>query len=367
MQIEQDRVDVAIIGAGQAGLAVGSELACRRLTSVILEEDERIGDSWRRRWDSLSLFTPISVSHLPGRPLSVPERGFATKDQMADYLEEFAILRGLPIRTGVSVSSVERIGDRYRIRSDHGVLTAGSVVVATGANRIPRVPDFASDARPAIQQMHAADYRSPASVPPGDVLVVGSGTSGIQIAVELAATHSVTIAGRPTPRVPAVLYRRFARPYWWYLSSVLTLDTPVGRQAARHFHDRGAPLVGIRRDALVSAGVTRVDRISGFVDGDPMAGGVRLTPSTIIWATGYQPRFDWISGLDVDDRGWPVTRRGVVAALPGLYLVGMPFQYGLTSATVGGVGRDARYIADRVVARESTRRRIDRREPQLVG
>lgn len=367
MRIDENSVDVAIIGAGQAGLAAGSALACQRVTAVILEEDERVGDSWRARWDSLSLFTPASVSHLPGRDLAAPSRRYPTKDEMADYLESYAATQGLPIRTGVSVTSVERSGGEYLIRSDRGVLRARSVIVATGANRIPHIPEFASQAGPSIHQMHSADYRNPASVPPGDVLVVGAGTSGIQIALELAATHSVTIAGRPTPHLPAALYRWFTRPYWWYLSSVLTIDTPIGRQVARHFHDRGAPVVGIPLRTLDVAGVARVERVDGFVDGDAIAGEARLTPSTIIWATGYVPRFDWIEGLELDQQGWPVTKRGVVESQPGLFFVGMPFQYSLVSGTTGGVGRDARYVADRVVERESMLRRTGQMEPELAA
>ncbi|PTT68110.1 hypothetical protein DBR22_07380, partial [Arthrobacter sp. HMWF013] len=220
-----------------------------------------------------------------------------------------------------------------------------------------------------ILQLHSLDYRSPASVPAGDVLVVGAGTSGAEIAMELAQEHhsgKVYLSGRPTPHIPGAVLRWAGPLYWRLVNSVLTLDTKPGRKVAADFHKRGAPLIRISIKDVERAGVIRLPRVTGAVDGQPVfdagtsdagtsdggtanPGAVPGNFRTVIWATGYRPDFGWMAGLPVDDLGWPVTSRGVVQEIPGLYFVGMPFQYALTSGTVGGVGRDAEYVVEKLL------------------
>jgi putative flavoprotein involved in K+ transport len=338
-----------IIGAGQAGLVMGHELARRGLDYVILEESPRLGDSWRSRWDSLRLFTPAEHDGLPGLAFPAPRGTFPTKDEFAGYLESYAAAHELNVRLNTPVTGLARLGEGWQIDAGSGGLSARNVVVATGTNARPRVPSFATELDPGIVQLHSSAYHDTDSLPAGDVLVVGAGTSGAEIALELAATHRVSLSGRPTVHVPAVLLRRAGGLYWRFVNSVLTRDTPIGRKAAQGFGARGAPLIRISMDELDAAGVTRLPRVAGAVGGRPvLADGRSIPAASVVWATGYRPELDWIEDLPRQADGWPVQERGVVGSRPGLFFLGIPFQYALTSGLVGGVGRDAAYIADHI-------------------
>ena len=352
-----EHIDTIVVGGGQAGLATGYHLARLGRAFVILDSEQRIGDGWRRHWDSLRLFTPGRFSGLPGMPNPVGRNANATRDEFADYLETYANTFALPTRSGVTVTALSRTDDGFALATTAGPMTARQVVVAGGPNRLPRVPDLSHELHPGIRQLHSSEYRNPSQLPAGDVLVVGAGTSGAQIALELAATRRVTIAGRPTVHIPDAVFRYAGGAYWWLVSNVLTVDTPPGRRVAAGFGKRGAPLISVSMRQLDAAGVTRVPRITDVRGGRPVAGeaGPVWPPTesaaTVIWATGYRPDLRWLPALRVNDDGLPVTRRGVVDDVPGLYFVGMPFQYALTSGLIGGVGRDAAFIADRVAAR----------------
>ncbi|HMM83318.1 MAG TPA: NAD(P)/FAD-dependent oxidoreductase [Terrimesophilobacter sp.] len=347
-----------VIGAGQAGLATGYHLAERGEDFVILNAEARVGDEWRRRWDSLLLFTPARHSALPGLPHPDP-RAFLSKDEIADYLEGYAKQFDLPVRHGVTVTGVARSGEGFTVTTSAGVLTADSVVVATGATTAPAVPGFASELDADIRQLHSSEYRNPNSVPPGTVLVVGAGTSGAEIALELAASHPVLLAGRPTPHIPDAVFAVAGELYWNLVYRVLTIDTPIGRKVAPKFHSRGAPLIRISMKKVQAAGVSRLPRLTGVENGMPIVEGVSVPrPSTVIWATGYRPGLEWIEGVPLDAGGLPDAPRGVVASMPGLFFVGMPFQFGLTSQLLGGVGRDAGYVAERIAERQRVNARV---------
>ncbi|WP_245570961.1 NAD(P)-binding domain-containing protein [Glaciibacter superstes] len=179
--------------------------------------------------------------------------------------------------------------------------------------------------------------------------MVGAGTSGAEIALELAndGFHRVTLAGRPTVHVPNVVLERAGALYWWFVDSVLTTSTLPGRKAAAGFHRRGAPLIRISMKQLSNAGAALLPRIDRVESGLPtLADGSQIGAQTIIWATGYRPDYQWITGLETDSLGWPLHDRGVSASSPGLYFAGIPFQYALTSGLIGGVGRDAAYVAN---------------------
>jgi putative flavoprotein involved in K+ transport len=350
MSEDVQKFDALVIGAGQAGLAAGYHLAGMGLRFAILESAGRVGDQWRCRWDSLRLFTPAQHDGLPGLPFPAGKGTFPAKEEVAAYLEGYAEHFSLPVRTGMRVSGVRQIEDGFEVATGSGTLRARNVIVAAGANALPRIPAAAKELEPGIRQLHSSRYRRPSDIPEGDVLVVGAGTSGAEIARELAATHRTFIAGRPTPHIPDPVLRYAGAAYWRVVHSVLTIDTPPGRKVAANFHKRGAPLIRISPKDLDRAGVVRLPRLTGTrdghpaFDGDPAASAQALGVRTVIWATGYRPSLDWIEGLPVTEWGSPANRRGVVPELPGLYFVGMPFQYALTSGLIGGVGRDAAFV-----------------------
>jgi putative flavoprotein involved in K+ transport len=359
MNQKSQQLDAVVIGAGQAGLAAGYHLAGAGLRFVILDALPRVGDVWRRRWDSLRLFTPAQHDGLPGFPFSGPRNTFPGKEEFAAYLESYASRFVLPVRTGTRVSHVGPAGGGFAVESSAGTLWARNVIVATGANSLPRLPDAAAGLDPAILQLHSSQYRSPADVPAGDVLVVGAGTSGSEIALELSAGHRVLMAGRPTPHVPDPLLRYAGEAYWRFIHSVLTLRTPIGRKVAADFHKRGTPLIRISAKDLNAVGVVRVPRLNGGANGQPVFdGGTSAAVRTVIWATGYGPDLDWIDGLELAPSGWPVTQRGAVPGMPGLYFLGMPFQYALTSGLIGGVGRDAEYVVQQLLQQQRAERSV---------
>ncbi|HJQ66325.1 MAG TPA: NAD(P)/FAD-dependent oxidoreductase, partial [Gemmatimonadales bacterium] len=195
--------DVIVVGAGQAGLSVGYHLARLGISFVILEAHARVGDSWRTRWDSLRLFTPARFDGLDGKRFPAPPTSFPTKDQMADYLESYAAHFRLPVRTGVRVERLSRNGERYVLLAGGRRLEADHVVVAMASYQRPRVPAFAGQLDPRIFQMHSLEYRRPAQLPPGDVLVVGAANSGAEIGLDLArAGRRVWVSGRNPGEIP---------------------------------------------------------------------------------------------------------------------------------------------------------------------
>ncbi|MEO8282832.1 MAG: NAD(P)/FAD-dependent oxidoreductase, partial [Pseudarthrobacter sp.] len=316
-------VDVLVIGAGQAGLAAGHFLKDASPDFTILEKSDRVGDVWRNRWDSLRLFTPARYSSLPGLKFPAAGGSFAGKDGFADYLEGYAARFQLPVRTGVQVRSVRRADGVFELQTSAGELRARNVIATPGANSTPFVPDVGQSLDGSILQLHSSGYRGPSGLPDGAVVVAGAGTSGVEISLELAQNRpagSVYLAGRPTKHIPDAVFR-FAGPlYWRLVNSLLTLDTKPGRKVAARFHRQGSPLIRVSVEDVEQAGVLRLPRLRGAED-------VPADVRSVMWATGYRPAFDWIEGLPVDADGWPATRRGVVPELPGLYFVGMPFQY----------------------------------------
>jgi putative flavoprotein involved in K+ transport len=356
-----ERFDTVVIGGGQAGLATGYHLAERDVPFVILDANERIGDSWRKRWDSLRLFTPARYSGLPGWPFPAPSVSFPTKDEMADYLGAYAARFDLPVRTGVKVDGLSRKGDLYAIALGDHRFEARHVVVATGANQVPKIPAFADELHSSIAQLHSSQYRHPSQLQEGVVLVVGAGNSGAEIALEVSRTHPTCLSGKPSGQVPVRLgpaSARFFFPFVRFVGHhVLTSKTPLGRKAQPRFVSHGAPLVRVKLKDLAATGVERIPRTVGTQDGRPaLEDGRVMDVSNVIWCTGFREEFSWIDLPVFGQDGRPLHERGVVVGEPGLYFVGLLFQYALSSDVLPGVGRDAEYIAKQIVSSEPNSR-----------
>lgn len=347
-----------VIGGGQAGLAMGYYLKQQERDFVILDAGRQIGAAWRSRWDTLRLFTPAALSSLPGLPFPAPGGYFATKDEMADYQRTYAQTFELPVQLGKRVNALMPHGEGYLLSVGAERYLADRVVVATGPYHTPRIPDFADQLAPTIRQLHSSAYRNPNQLPEGAVLVVGAGNSGAEIAVQLAATRKTYLSGRDTGTVPGdtsglslgsgtLLAWRIG---WWLLGRLST-DTKRGQKGQEFMQSRGAPLIRLKPKDLERAGVIRVPRTEGGSDGKPeLADGWVLSVASVVWATGFKPNFSWIELPIFDADGYTVHHRGVVDAAPGLYFLGLPFQYTFLSAVVGGVGRDARYLSEHMMS-----------------
>jgi putative flavoprotein involved in K+ transport len=359
--LDGEHFDTVIVGGGQAGLSMGYHLARRDRRFVILDESDRIGESWRRRWTSLHLFTPARYDGLPGLPFPARPWSNPTKDEVADYLEAYAARFDLTVCPGVRVDRLSRNGQRYTLSSGDQRLEADQVVVATGAYHKPRVPSFASELDPNILQLHSSEYRDPSQLRDGPVLVVGAGNSGAEIAYELSRSHETWLSGKESGHTPIRTggsADRFLTPaIWFLLSRVLSAGNPIGRKIRpKALSHPTAPLERVRPKELAAAGVTQVPRTTGVQDGYPtLADGRVMSVPTVIWCTGFQPGLEWIDLPIMGEDGEPIHERGVVPSEPGLYFVGRFFQYSLTSALIGGVAKDAEYIAEHIVSRAAAK------------
>jgi putative flavoprotein involved in K+ transport len=346
-----EQYDLVVIGGGQAGLAAGYWLQKQDVDFVIVDAGARVGDVWRNRWDSLQLFTPAKYSGLPGLPFPGAPYHLPRRDAVADFMEWYADVHGLPMRMNTRIERVTRDGRAFHIATSGSTLVADNVIVATGPFQTPRVPAFATHLDPAIVQLHSSQYKRPGQLPEGDVLVVGAGNSGAQIALELAQSRNTVLAGRS---VGSMRRRVLGRDVfdWLYLTVMRPSgDSFLGRRIKKDVLGGTDALIGITERDIVNGGVRRAGRVTGVLNGKPqLESGEVLDVAAIVWSTGFTPDFSWVDAPVFDERGYPVHRRGVTA-VPGLYFLGQRFLNKLNSSLIGGVGADAEYVAEQVAAR----------------
>ena len=346
-------LDTMIIGGGQAGLALGHYLKRQNRKFLIVDASPRTGDAWRRRWDSLRVFTPAKYDGLPGVPFPADPVSFPTKDDVAGYLEEYAARLDLPILNGVRIERLWREDDRFVAASNGRRWEAHNVVVATGCSQAPKIPDFAAGLDPAVVQLHSSEYRNLGQLQEGPVLVVGLGNSGAEIGLEVSRSHPTVLAGKPGGEIPVkhgpTAARYFLPVVRFAGLHILTLNNPIGRKVAPSFKAHAAPLIRTKSKDLAAAGVSLVPRVAGVENGLPvLADGTRLEVSNVIWCTGFRDDFGWIDPGMLDGGGLPRQRRGVALGTPGLFFLGQEFMYAAASATLPGACRDARYLAGRI-------------------
>ena len=351
-------IETVVIGAGQAGLSTGFHLQKRGRAFVILDAGTRVGDQWRQQWDSLKLYSPTRYDSLPGMKFPGEPWSFPTKDEVADYLEQYAARFELPIRFRARVERLESDGDGgFVVTTNEGVYCCQNVVVCTGTfGRASTVPGFAEQLDPSILQLHSSEYRRPGQLRDGAVLVVGASHSGTDIAYEVALNHHTILAGRDCGQIPPRIESRKMRllfpliVFAW--RHVVTRRTPIGRKLMEEIRFHGGPMIRVKRADLAERGVERItERVTGVEEGRPVIGGTAYDVANVVWATGFHQTFDWIRLPIIGEDGWPVEYRGEVRGAPGLFFCGLSFQFGFSSMVLPGVGRDARYVAERVAAR----------------
>jgi len=357
------RIPTVVIGGGQAGLTVGYMLAERGLPFVILDASARVGDAWRNRWDSLRVFTPARYASLPGLRFPARGTGSPTKDEIADYLESYAKHFRLPVRLNTTVERVWKEENRFFVETGTERWEADNVIVAMANYQQPKVPSFAQKLDGGVRQLHAQDYRNPAQLQNGEVLVVGAGNSGADIAMDVVQTHKTWMAGKESGHIPLRIDTFFVQHFFFRLvrfmgHHVMSLATPIGRKNRSKLLYRATPLIRVKPGDLLAAGVKRVPRVVDVQDGRPLLQDGRvLDVKNVIWCTGYHPGFSWIDVPVFDEKGQPKHDRGV-AQIPGLFFVGLHFQYAMSSATFIGVGRDAKWVVNILAAREKRNSRV---------
>src|SRR3954470_10317608 len=341
--------DVLVIGAGQAGLALGHHLAARGADFLLVDAGPEIGSSWRNRWDSLRLFSPAQYDSLPGLPFPAPADAHPGKDDVADYLQSYAAHFTLPVQLNTPVLRLHRADDAiFAATTPAGTVCARQVVVATGPFQTPHVPALAQALDPAVPQLHSADYRSPGQLPAGArVLVVGAANSGLQIAAELAGRCSVTVAvgTRPTE-----LPQRIAgRDLFTWLDRVHFFTVPAHTRIARRLRARGDIVIGTRSSTLRRRGITFRPRLTDLAGRTAtFADGTSTDVDAVVWATGYRPDYSWLHVPGVLDDTGGVRHTAGVTEVPGLYFLGLPWQMARGSALLGFVGADADALSARM-------------------
>lgn len=360
-----ESVPVIIVGAGQSGLAVSYHLKQSNIPHLVLEFHDRIGDNWRTRWQGLMLFSPAKYDSLPGLPFPASKWHLPSKDEAADYLEEYAHHHQLPIRTGIQVESAH-FDQGFHLKTSQGDLQCQQLVVATGSFHtpfIPSIPGLPAD----LPQIHTSQFQSYQDLPEGKVLVVGAGASGQQVAGLIAPHREVILSG---PNVPGLPRRILGKDiYWWlYKTGVmnLTIDSRQGKKIYAKNQVEGDLSIGESPKRLKELGVKRIGRFMDWQGGAAEFDTcVKTQPGPepahhsksisgikgIVWATGFHNNFDWIKEDVVDDAGKPIHYRGVSSSLSGLHFIGIQFQYRVNSATMGGVGRDAEHLVKEIASR----------------
>jgi putative flavoprotein involved in K+ transport len=340
-----DSAEVIVIGGGQAGLTAGYYLTRAKIPFMILHAGARVGDSWRSRWDSLTLFTPAVYSALPGLPFPGEPEHYPAKDEVADYLEQYAKTHELPVRCDTRVSSLEHTDGPYRLKTQSGNYEAAQAIVATGAYQRPYIPPISEQLSEDVTQLHSADYRNPNQLPARRVLVVGAANSGAQIAEDLAQTHQVLLSqGARIPRLPRRMLGKSVHWYGDHLGLIAaSLDSWRGRT------QRGDMLIGTSlRQLKRHHGVELLGRtVDAHERTVTLNDGRELEVQAVVWATGYRPEYSWIHAAVLDPEGAPIHRRGVTQS-PGLYFVGMKNQYSRGSSLLHWVKQDAEFIVEQL-------------------
>ncbi|AQZ54349.1 NAD(P)/FAD-dependent oxidoreductase [Martelella sp. FLE1502] len=338
-----EEIDVLVIGAGQAGLAAGYYLARPELSFQIVDRHARVGDSWRHRYDSLTLFTPRAFSSLPGLALDGDPEGYPTRDEFANYLETYASHFDLPVHSGNGVARLERRADeRFAAQLDDGrYIVAKAVIVATGAFQKPIIPTIAAGFDSAVKQLTPESYHNPSDLPLGMVLIVGDGASGRDIAAELALTHEVVLAaGRSRRLFPE---RILGQSTWWWLHTLGLMrarpESTIGRvmRRADPFPDRDRSLDDLERRGVAVAKrlVSSQDRLAFFADGS------KRVIDSVIWCIGYRDDSAWLQIPGSTRSNGSILQEGGLSPVPGLFHLGRPWQRNRASALVMGAGEDA--------------------------
>jgi putative flavoprotein involved in K+ transport len=349
-------LDVLVIGAGQAGLSIAYYLRRAGLRFLVVDAAAEVGSAWRKRWDSLTLFTPAQYDALPGMAFPAPADTYPTGADVADYLQTYAIWFELPVLLNARVTHLEHDGDRFTADTSHGVVHARQVVVATGPFQTPVVPAVGTDLDRGVRQLHSSEYRNPDQIDPGPVVVVGAGNSGRQIALELSATHEVTLAvGTEAMQLPQ---RMLGRDLFWWLLRLRLLSKTADSRVARRMRARGDLVIGSPLGDLRGAGVEIRPRVTS-ANGDSIrfADGNQSRPATLVWATGFRSDYSWIDIPDVICDTGVQHERGITP-VPGLTFIGLPWQHTRGSALLGFVKDDATWLARCITAAAASGRSL---------
>lgn len=341
-------VDILVIGSGQAGLSIGYYLKKSNFSFVLLDCVDRIGDVWRERYDSLVLFTPRNYSSLKGLDIPGDPKGFATKDELADYLESYAKTFSIPVSLNTEVISLEKTDDGFKAKTSKGEWLSKKVLVATGPFQKPFIPNIREDISKDIFQIHSSEYKNPSQLLTGNVLVVGGGNSGSQIATELSNTHKVYIStGHPLSFVPKYLLNK---SIFWWMDKIHLSRVSVDSKLSKYLR-KNEPVIGTELKHLLDTGtVVAMTRTVDFSEREVVfKDGRRIEVDNIIWCTGFKPDYKWIDIKGATNKlTGPIHNKGV-SPIDGLYFLGLPWLSRLGSSLLSGIDYDAKRLYEHIL------------------
>lgn len=349
MDMDSKVYDFVIIGGAQAGLAMAYQLQQLGKEFIILDGEQEIGASWLNRWDSLKLFTPTEYNHLPGLKFKAPKGHYPSKHEVANYFKTYVDTFEFPIQLNTLVTSVRKEGELFWVKYADGSIQAKHVIVATGPFHTPYTPACHQKIAKEVLQLHSNYYKSIDQLQEGDALVVGGGDSGYQILNELSADGSRMVYFSGDTTVKSLPQQFLGKTLWWWFTKLGLLSVSKYSWLGKKISTTVQPVIGTDvKGILARPNVIPVGRTQD-ADGHTIEFEKETVNSiqNIIWATGYRPNFSWIANLTLDADGYPENYRGV-SNIEGLYFIGLPWMHTRGSATLGGVAKDAAYVAQHI-------------------
>ncbi|EOR21457.1 MULTISPECIES: flavin-containing monooxygenase [Bacillaceae] len=341
-------LDTLVIGAGQAGISMGYYLKETGMNFLILDKGKEIGESWKSRYDSLILFTPRIYSSLPGFAMEGDKHGFPTKDEVASYLKQYVKKFELPIKFQTVVTSITKQEEEFVVCTNRDTYTTRNLVIATGPFQTPMIPSFSSDLSNEIYQVHSSQYKNPQQLKDGNVLVVGGGNSGAQIAVELSEEKETYLAHSNKLVFLPLIFKQ--KSIFWWFDKLGILSASKNSLLGGFIQKKGDPIFGFElRDAIKRNKVKLKERVM-VINRDKVIFKdlSSLEVNNIIWATGFTNSLPWLNIDDLYNKDGKLIHQRGVTNIKGLYFIGLPWQHRRGSALLQGVGYDAEYIVAKI-------------------
>lgn len=339
--------DFIVVGAAQAGLSMAYHLKKQDRKFLILDKEEEIGASWLNRWDSLKLFTPTEFNHLEGFEFPAPKGHYPTKYEVADYFKAYVAKFEFPVQLATLVKKIEKNEGVFYLKTSQGDFYAKNVIIGTGPFHIPYTPAFYKKIDSSITQMHSNYYKNPNQLNEGNSLVVGGGDSGYQILDELSSSTKNKVYFSGDTSVKTLPQEILGKTLWWWFTKFGYLSFSKDSWIGKRISQGKQPVIGTDVKEILSR--NNVIPVGHCLDAE---GKIIHTEnkeikdiSNIVWATGYRPNFSWIKGLELDKDNYPIHKQGI-SNMKGLFFIGLPWLHTRGSATLGGIKKDATYLAN---------------------
>ena len=340
-------LDYVVIGGAQAGLSMAYHLKTMDKKFIVVDGEHEVGASWLNRWDSLKLFTPTEYNHLPGLKFDAPKGHYPTKVEVANYFKQYVKQFQIPVQLNTLITSVRKTKEGFFVTHKDGEIKAKNVIVATGPFHIPYTPPCHTKISDTILQMHSNYYKSVDQLQEGDALVVGGGDSGYQILDEISKDASRTVYFSGVTKVNSIPQQFLGKTLWWWFTLIGFLSYNKYSWIGKKISSFPQPIIGtdvkeiLSRKNVISSGRTKDALQNEIIFENNRVSSIK----NIVWATGYRPNFKWIEGLELDGNNYPKNHRGV-SNIDGLFFIGLPWMYTRGSATLGGVSKDASFLAN---------------------